>query len=87
VWVLPLDVFTVRALSAQVPIPTSLIPRATNAYASISVRNLWRWTTEEFASFDPELIGSRSNVTALSSTITDQLPPPASATFSLRFTF
>jgi TonB-dependent starch-binding outer membrane protein SusC len=87
VWFMPMDFFKLREISARIPVPAKWIPRATSAVASVSVKNYWRWVNSEFASFDPELIGSRSQVTALSSTITDQLPPPASATFSLRVTF
>src|SRR5438093_135797 len=87
VWFMPLDFFKLREVTLQVPIPTRFIPRATSAFASLSFHNLWRWTNSEFASFDPELIGSRDNVNQLFSSITDQLPPPATATFSLKLTF
>ncbi|HET9983939.1 MAG TPA: TonB-dependent receptor [Longimicrobiales bacterium] len=87
VWLMPLDFFKLREVTAQVPLPTRLIPRATSAFASISFHNLWRWTNKEFASFDPELIGNRDNVNNLLSDFTDQLPPPATATFSLKLTF
>jgi TonB-dependent starch-binding outer membrane protein SusC len=87
VWFMPMDFFKLREITARVPIPSNWIPRASSAAASITVKNYWRWVNSEFASFDPELIGSRANITALFSTITDQLPPPASLTFSLRVTF
>ena len=87
VWFMPLDFFKLREVTLQVPIPTRFIPRATSAFASLSFHNLWRWTNSEFASFDPELIGSRDNVNQLFSSITDQLPPPATVTFSLKLTF
>jgi len=87
VWFMPLDFFKLREVTVQAPIPTRFIPRATSAFASLSFHNLWRWTNSEFASFDPELIGSRDNVNQLFSSITDQLPPPATATFSLKLTF
>jgi TonB-dependent starch-binding outer membrane protein SusC len=87
VWFMPLDFFKLREVTLQAPIPARLIPRATSAFASVSFHNLWRWTNSEFASFDPELIGSRDNVNQLFSLITDQLPPPATVTFSLKLTF
>src|SRR2546421_84731 len=87
VWFMPLDFFKLREVTLQAPIPTRFIPRATSAFATLSFHNLWRWTNSEFASFDPELIGSRDNVNQLFSMITDQLPPPATATFSLKLTF
>ncbi len=87
VWLMPLDFFKLRELTAQAPLPRRFIPRATSAFASISFHNLWRWTNKEFASFDPELIGNRDNVNNLLSDFTDQLPPPATATFSLKLTF
>lgn len=87
VWFMPLDFFKLRAVTVQAPIPTRFIPRATSAFVSLSFYNFWRWTNSEFASFDPELIGSRDNVNQLFSSITDQLPPPATATFSLKLTF
>src|SRR5438874_4766831 len=87
VWFMPLDFFKLREVTVQAPIPTRFIPRATSAFASLSFHNLWRWTNSEFASFDPELIGSRDNVNQLFSLITDQLPPPATVTFSLKLTF
>jgi len=87
VWFMPLDFFKLREVTVQAPIPTRFIPRATSAFASLSFHNLWRWTNHEFASFDPELIGSRDNVNQLFSLITDQLPPPATVTFSLKLTF
>jgi hypothetical protein len=87
VWFMPLDFFKLRDVTVQAPIPARFIPRATSAFASLSFHNLWRWTTSEFASFDPELIGSRDNVNQLFSSITDQMPSPATATFSLKLTF
>ena len=87
VWFMPLDFFKLREVTVQAPIPTRFIPRATSAFASLSFHNLWRWTNSEFASFDPELIGSRDNVNQLFSLITDQLPPPTTVTFSLKLTF
>src|SRR2546421_336125 len=87
VWFMPLDFFKLREVTLQAPIPTRFIPRATSAFASLSFHNIWRWTNSEFASFDPELVGSRDNVNQLFSMITDQLPPPATATFSLKLTF
>ncbi len=87
VWFMPLDFFKVREVTLQAPIPTRFVPRATSALASLTFHNLWRWTNSEFASFDPELVGSRDNVNQLFSMITDQLPPPATATFSLKLTF
>src|SRR5437016_13781544 len=65
VWFMPLDFFKLREVTVQAPIPTRFIPRATSAFASLSFHNLWRWTNNEFASFDPELIGSRDNVNQL----------------------
>ena len=87
VWFMPLDFFKLREVTVQAPIPTRFIPRATSAFASLSFHNLWRWTNSEFASFDPELVGSRDNVNQLFSMITDQMPSPATATFSLKLTF
>jgi outer membrane receptor protein involved in Fe transport len=87
VWFMPLDFFKLREVTVQAPIPTRFFPRATSAFVSLSFHNLWRWTNREFASFDPELIGSRDNVNQLFSLITDQLPPPTTATFSLKLTF
>jgi len=87
VWFMPLDFFKLRDVTLQAPIPTRFVPRATSAFVSLSLHNLWRWTNSEFASFDPELIGSRDNVNQLFSSITDQLPPPATATVSVKLTF
>ena len=86
-WLMALNFFKLREVTAQVPVPTRFIPRVTSAYASISFHNIWRWTNKEFASFDPENIGNRDNVNNLLSDFTDQLPPPTTATFSLKLTF
>jgi TonB-dependent SusC/RagA subfamily outer membrane receptor len=87
VWFMPLDFFKLREVTLQAPIPARFVPRATSAFVSVSFQNLWRWTNSEFASFDPELVGSRDNVNQLFSMITDQLPPPTTATVSLKLTF
>ncbi len=86
VWFMPADFFKLREITAQLPVPFR-IPGATSARFTASVRNIWRWVNDEFASFDPEIISSRSQISALGFGISDQIPPAASATFSLRVTF
>jgi hypothetical protein len=86
VWRMPADFFKLREVSAQLPLPFT-IPRIKSSYLTLSGRNLWRWVNDEFASFDPEIISSREQITSLEFGISDQLPPVSSVTASLRFTF
>ena len=85
-WTFRADFFKLREVTAQAPIPFAL-PGVKNAVVTGSLRNVWRWVNPEFASFDPEIIASRDQITALMFWITDQLPPPASAVLSVRVNF
>jgi hypothetical protein len=85
-WTTPADFFKLREITAQLPSPVN-IPGTGSTFVTASVRNIWRWTNSDFYSFDPEVIGSRTQISSLSSSATDQIPPPASVTLSVRVTF
>lgn len=85
-WTMPADFFKLREITAQIPSPVN-IPGTGSTSLTASVRNLWRWTNSDFYSFDPEVVGSRDQIASLASSTTDQIPPPASVTLSVRITF
>jgi len=85
-WVYPADFFKVREITLLVPVG-ALVPHARNASLTFSLRNAIRWTNEDFPAFDPEMVSSRSNVSALTGGITEHAPSPARFVTSLRVSF
>lgn len=85
-FVYPARFFKVREVSASIPIPTGLIPRATSARLTLSGANVWKWVTKDFPVFDPETGGNIDPETQVRR-ILEHVPPPATYTASLRVTF
>ena len=85
-WVYPADFFKVREITLLVPV-NSVIPNTRSASLTFSLRNAIRWTNGDFPAFDPEMVSSRSNVSALTGGITEHAPSPARFVTSLRIAF
>lgn len=85
-WVYPADFFKVRDITLVVPVG-AIVPAARGALMTFSLRNALRWVNDDFGAFDPEMISSRSNTSALSPGITEHAPAPARFVSSLRFSF
>ncbi len=85
-WIYPADFFKLRDVTLVVPIGV-FFRSARNAQLTFSLRNAIRWTNDEFGAFDPEMISSRSNTSALTPGITEHAPAPARFSSSLRFSF
>jgi outer membrane receptor protein involved in Fe transport len=94
IWVMPADFAKLREVTLRAPVPFS-IPGIERATVSASLRNLLRWTNSDFiGAADPEVryrrnqLGPRNiNNKWNSFEFADQVPPPASFTFSLRAVF
>jgi outer membrane receptor protein involved in Fe transport len=86
VWFMPADFAKLREITLQSPLPFGL-PLVESATVTASVKNLFRWTNSEFASQDPEARHARDQVNTLQSIVSDQVPPPATFTVSLRAIF
>jgi hypothetical protein len=85
-WVYPADFFKVRDITLVVPVPARTA-RIRSASMTFSLRNAIRWTNKNFGAFDPEMIGSRSNTSALTPSITENAPAPARFVTALRLSF
>jgi len=85
-WVYPADFFKLREVTLAAPV-TRWVPGVRTAHLTLSLRNALRWTNRDFLAFDPEMISTRETTSALSSGITEHLPPPARITASVRVTF
>jgi hypothetical protein len=85
-WIYPADFFKVRDITLVVP-ARAVIPGVRSAQLTFSLRNALRWTNKDFGAFDPEMIASRSNTSALAPSITEHAPAPARFVTSLRVSF
>ncbi len=85
-WNIPADFFKVREITLHVP-ATRVVPGARTASLTFSLRNAFRWTNDDFPSFDPEMIPSRDSLSSLFVGITEHVPDPARVAVSLRVTF
>lgn len=85
-WIYPADFFKLRELTLVTPV-TRFVPSARSAQLTFSLRNAVRWVNSDFGAFDPEMISSRSNTSALSPGITEHAPAPARFVTSLRLSF
>lgn len=84
-WVNPGDFFKLREATVQAPIPASWLPATIqNARLTFSARNFWKW--QEYDFLDPE-IGSNTGHTSLVHDQQEHIPPPATYSLSLRFSF
>ncbi|TVP42357.1 MAG: TonB-dependent receptor, partial [Gemmatimonadales bacterium] len=85
-WVYPADFFKLRELTLVVPVGV-VVPAAGNAQLTFSLRNALRWTNRDFGAFDPEMVSSRANTSALNRGITEHAPAPARFVTSIRIGF
>jgi len=96
-WTEKADFFKLREVSLQAPLPDGLIPGTTGASITVSGRNIWRWTTDEWTHFDPEMGGNNDNNPVsrdgedpggfLVTSISEHIPAPAIWTLAVRFVF
>lgn len=84
-WVNSGDFFKMREATIQTPIPTAwLTSTIRNARLTLSARNFWKW--QEFDFLDPE-IGCNTGHTCLTHDQQEHIPPPATYTLGLQFSF
>ena len=96
-WAEKADFFKLREVTLQVPLPESWIPGATGTTLTVSGRNVWRWTNDEWTHFDPEQGAnndnnpiSRDGVNGghfLETSIIEHIPVPATWMVALRVVF
>jgi len=80
----PADFFKIRDITFRAPVDF-MVPGARSAQFSMSVRNWFRWTNDDFKIFDPEMIGRGSGEQLPS--ISEHIPPAAQFIASIRVTF
>lgn len=78
----PSDFFKVRDVTVRFPVPFR-IPTTSSAFVSVSAHNWFRWLNKEFPIFDPEMMGN-FGAAQQARFMTEQTPPPATITASLR---
>ena len=96
-WAEKADFFKIREVSAQFPLPTSLVPGSSGATLTVAGRNIFRWTNSEWTHFDPEMGGNNDNNpisrngassgSFLVTSISEHIPAPAIWTVALRVVF
>ena len=82
----PSDFFKIREVTFMSPIPERLVPGGTRATFTLSGRNFFRWTKEEFRTFDPEM-SNNSGFEATVRSISEHVPAPSLWTASIRVNF
>jgi TonB-dependent starch-binding outer membrane protein SusC len=82
----PADFFKLRELTFHAPIPDRLFPGPGRASFTLSGRNFWRWTKDEFRTFDPEM-SNNSGFEATVRSISEHVPAPSVWTASIRVNF
>jgi len=85
-WIYPADFFKLRDVTLVVP-ARALVPGARSAVLTFSLRNAVRWTNRDFGAFDPEMVSSRANTSALTPGITEHAPSPARFVTSVKISF
>ncbi len=85
-FVYPAKFFKVREVALQAPLPESWVPGASRATFTISGHNVWKWVTDEFPVFEPEM-GTNGGYNEPVRAMLEHVPPPATYTFSLRVVF
>jgi TonB-dependent SusC/RagA subfamily outer membrane receptor len=85
-FVYPAKFFKVREVALQAPLPESWVPGASRATFTVSGHNVWKWVTDEFPVFEPEM-GNNDGYNASVRAMLEHVPPPATYTFSLRVVF
>ncbi len=96
-WAEKANFFKLREVSLQLPVPEGLMPGANAATFTLSGRNIWRWTNDEWTHFDPEMGGNNDNNpisrdgeqpgSFLVTSISEHIPPPAVWTLAFRVVF
>ena len=96
-WAEKADFFKIRELSVQAPLPDNLVPGSSGATVTLSGRNIFRWTNDEWTHFDPEMGGNNDNNpisrdgaqpgSFLVTSISEHIPAPAIWTLAFRVTF
>ncbi|MEM7417922.1 MAG: TonB-dependent receptor [Gemmatimonadota bacterium] len=96
-WAEKADFFKLREVTLQAPLPDDLFPGASGSTLTVSGRNLFRWTNDEWTHFDPEMGGNNDNNpisrdgaqpgSFLVTSISEHIPAPAIWTVSLRVVF
>jgi len=96
-WAEKADFFKLRELSIQAPLPENLLPGASGATVTLSGRNIFRWTNDEWTHFDPEMGGNNDNNpisrdgaqpgSFLVTEISEHIPAPAIWTLAFRVVF
>lgn len=82
----PADFFKIREVTFNAPIPEAWVPGTSRASFTLSGRNIFRWTKDEFRTFDPEM-SNNSGFEATVRSISEHVPQPSVWTASLRVSF
>ena len=96
-WAEKADFFKIRELALQYQLPESMLAGASGASLTVSGRNIYRWTNDEWTHFDPEMGGNNDNNPIsrdgedvgdfLVTSISEHIPAPAIWTVALRVVF
>ncbi len=96
-WAEKADFFKIREVSLQYQLPESMLAGANAASLTLSGRNIFRWTNDEWTHFDPEMGGNNDNNQIsrdgeqpggfLVTSISEHIPPPSIWTVALRVVF
>ena len=96
-WAEKADFFKLRDIALQANLPESWLGGASGASLTVSGRNIWRWTNDEWTHFDPEMGGNNDNNAIsrdgeqpggfLVTSISEHIPAPAIWTVALRVVF
>ena len=96
-WAEKANFFKLREVSLQYQLPESLLAGANGATITVSGRNIWLWTNNEWTHFDPEMGNNNDNNAisrdgvqgedALVTSIVEHVPAPAIWTVALRVVF
>jgi TonB-dependent SusC/RagA subfamily outer membrane receptor len=96
-WAEKADFFKLREVSLQYQLPESMLAGASGASLTVSGRNIFRWTNDEWTHFDPEMGNNNDNNSIsrdgadsgdfLVTSINEHIPAPAIWTVQLRVVF
>src|SRR5690606_22403870 len=75
-FVYPADFFRLRAVSLEIPVPSSVVPGVSRATFTASVQNVWTWKNKDFLAMDPEMAGSEGMNSGLARSMNYALPSP-----------
>jgi len=88
-FIYPGDFFKIRNLSLQIPLTnvlSSVYGGIRNASLTLAARNAIRWINDDFRVFDPEMSGNIGHL-SFDRDISEHVPPAASYTASISFSF